>query len=114
MKFTVSSSQVVSSTVPGRKNISHGARAIAAASRSRCASGADDVSTLQPATSATSSVPSVEPPSAMVTSRTMPLMAAGTSMARVGTRARSLSKVGMTTLNIEESRSKQSARMSES
>ena len=40
----------------------------------------------------------------MATSRTTPLMAAGTSMARVGTRVRSLSKVGMTTLSIEEFR----------
>ena len=56
--------------------------------------------TSQPAMSATSAVPSVEPPSAMITSRTVPVTAPDTSMASVGTSARSLFLVGMMTLSI--------------
>src|SRR5262249_29533563 len=51
--------------------------------------------------STTSPVPSVDSPSATMTSRTAPATTPGTSMARVGTSARSSLCVGMTTLSIE-------------
>jgi hypothetical protein len=55
---------------------------------------------VQPATSATSIVASVEPPSLTITSRTRPRMAPATSMASVGTSVRSLFKVEMMTLTM--------------
>ena len=95
-----SSTQPELSTTPGRRNISHGARACVTATRSLCAKGACWTKHSQPATSATSAVASFEPPSAMITSRTLPAAAPDTNDARVGTSGRSLFNVPMMTLNI--------------
>ena len=96
----VSSTQVTSSTDPARRKISHGARALAVAARSRTASGSVETITSQPAASAISTVLSREPPSLMMTSRKVPAAAPLTSVVNVGTRTRSLSSVVITMLNI--------------
>ena len=53
------------------------------------ASSAEEAKKWQPATSATPAVSSREPPSATITSRTIPAVAPGTSAASVGTSGRS-------------------------
>ena len=80
--------------------MSHAPRALFAAAARRTPSGSDDAKNRQPATSATPAVSSREPPSATITSRTIPAVAPGTSAASVGTSGRSESLVGMITLNM--------------
>jgi len=75
-------------------------RAAVAADRSRAASGAVDVIISQPAMSTTCAVASVEPPSTTITWLTVPDMAPGTSIASVGTSARSWFFVGMMTVSM--------------
>src|SRR5215813_4475424 len=97
-KRVTSSIQPASGTTPGLRNRSHGARAAFAADLRRSPSGAVSVTNRQPATSATFAVASVEPPSATITSRTIPAKAPGTSAASVGTSKTSDSCVAITTL----------------
>src|SRR5262245_11272866 len=99
-KRPTSSTQVASRTTPGRRYRTQDARALAVASRSRAPSGPCESMISQPAISATSRVPSRDPPSATMTSRTVPAAAPATRVARVGTSARSQSSVAMMTLSI--------------
>jgi hypothetical protein len=90
----------VSRIVPGCRNMSHGARAIAVAACSRLARGPSRTRKLQPATSATAAVSSREPASVTSTSLMRPAVAPGTSAPSVRTSARSELSVAMITLSI--------------
>ncbi len=81
-------------------NMSHGARAFAAAALRRRPSGSSSARNSQPAISATTALSSCEPPSATSTSLIRPAVAPDTSAARVGTSACSELWVGMMTLSM--------------
>src|SRR5262245_43706562 len=102
MKRWVSPIQVASGTVPGTRKRSHGTRAVAAADLRRTPRPCAEVTTRQPAPSAIAAVASREPASATITSRTTPAAAPATSAASVGSSARSLSCVAMTTLSMTD------------
>ena len=86
--------------VPGSRNSSHGARAIGGAALSRAPRGPGDISSRQPAASATSRGRVARAGVGNENFRTHPATAPGTSAASVGNSVRSLSCVAITTLSI--------------